>query len=65
MGTQRLVKNKKGVNSDNIQDMVTSHYFSVKYIGDKLHHPNFHQQLIPVSALSVVKVGNQNNPYIL
>ena len=58
------LNNKKGVNSGRIKSMGTFHYFSVKYIGEKSHHPIFHQQLIPVSALSVVKVGTQHNPYI-
>ena len=35
------INNKKGVNSGNIQALIGYHYFSVKYIGDRLHHPNF------------------------
>ena len=58
------INNKKGVSTGKIQSMGNSHYFSFKYIGENLHHPNFYQQLIPVSALSVVKVGNQHSTYI-
>ena len=58
------INNKKGINSGNIQAMRNSHYFSVKYIGDKLHHPIFHQHLIPVSVLSAVKEVKQHNPYM-
>ena len=59
------INNKNGVYSGMIQAMRTSQYFSVNYIGDKMHKtPIFHQQLIPVSALSVGKVGNQHNHYI-